>query len=211
MEHASNITDLFDKFISLMEKAPKKKQQAAAKTAETDLKKWIKKLEPTQKDLKQQLITHPTAINIRELYNNNKKSIDLKSLANELGLNLKKPTIDHIMIGHFYPRDNLSELEQRLMKQADSDPAARDGKVFIEWRGMLRSCDSEKQIKSNLEELISKEDIGSLRRFAEYMKTKDNRGNRKLPTNASKDDLVKALAAQLWKEKMKDRALEGGH
>ncbi|MFC1834937.1 hypothetical protein ACFL2Q_09405 [Thermodesulfobacteriota bacterium] len=209
MDRLDELTQQFESFKRLLIETTPKKRATAIKNALTNLKKLSKSLEPPKKELKAKLMTHPTAIEIREIYADNKRIIDLKPLADDLGLTLKKPTIDHILIGHFYPTDRLNQLADRFREMQKSDPARGNKQLYQEWRGRLRSLGSQDLIAKEVERLIEEQGTDQVRGFAAHVKTKELTSKRKLAKNASVERLVAALAGKLWSEKMTSRAQEG--
>ena len=58
-------------------------------------------------------------------------------------------------------------------------------------------------------QIAERNGVEIVRRFAEYLDTKDLSGNKKLSKKASVPKLVDAVATHLWKEKINSRAQEG--
>ncbi len=190
------------------------KRLAVVKKATTALKACINVLEPvpkkpTQKELKERLLTDRTALKIRTYWANHKTLIDLGAMASEVGITLKRPSIDHIIIAYYYPSNRLDELLTRFEKIAANDPVRVETQRFQEWRGQLRALSSQEEIESAVRRLMRVEGAESLRRFAVHLNTKDSSGKRKLPKTASEMKLMEAITAHLWKEKVVSKAQEG--
>jgi len=209
MDELSVLDKLFEKFKERLTKAPPAKKSEAIKKAISSLKASIKLVEPTQRDLKQELLTDKTAIKIRSLWNDAKKAIDLNAMARELGLTLKRPTIDHVMLGYYYPERKLEELAKRLEAAVANDPERIEIQQFQEWRGRLRAMNREDDIARGVQRLVEEQGEPVVRRFAVHLKTKDASGRRKLPKTASLSKVIDAVATQLWKERMVSKAQEG--
>lgn len=214
MDELSTLLHLFEKFKEVLVGAASSKKSAAIKKASTALKNCISFLEPptkktTQKELKERLLTDGTASRIRNRWAQNKALIDLGAIAHEVGLTLKRPTIDHIIIAFYYPSNRLEELATRFEKLAVSNPGIIEIQRFQGWRGELRALKSKEQIQSALQELLQNEGIEIIRRFAVHLNTRDLSGKRKLPKSAPEAKLVDAVAGQLWKEKIISKAQEG--
>jgi len=209
MDQMETLVSLFGAFQERLSKAQPRKRLDALSKAIAAFESLIKNLQPTQKEIKQELLTNRTAMKIREMWNSNKKLFDLNPLARELRLALKKPGIDHIILGYYYPTDRLEELARRFEDIEKRDPAIKEKQAFQEWRGWLRSKASQAEIVSEIVLIADREGVDILRRFAEHLNTKDCSGAKKLSKKAAVPKLVDALAAHLWKEKMKSKAQEG--
>ncbi len=209
MDQLETLIHLFGVFQERLRKAQLKKSSVALSKAVATLEALIKGLQPTQKEIKQELLTNRTAMKIREMWNNNKKLFDLTPLARELGLALKKPTIDHIILGYYYPTDRLGELARTFEDIEKRDPSMKEKQTFQEWRGRLRSKRSQDEVAGEILQIAERNGVEIVRRFAEYLGTKDLSGNKKLSKKASVPKLVDAVVAHLWGEKINSRAQEG--
>lgn len=209
MSELNELLDLLDRFKQRIGNAPATKRRTVSQQAVKSVKGWLKKLQPSQKDLKKELLTHPQAMEIREIWDGNKKLLPMNDLARELGLTVKKPTIDHILLGFYYPEDRLDELAARLKKAAANDPALAEREAFVDLRARLRSQTSQDSITEELERIADNDGVDKLRRFAEAIRTKDPKSNRKLSKRAKPDRLIDAISHQLWHEKLKSKAQEG--
>lgn len=214
MDELTLLTKLYDRFKVALDKAPSAKRAQAVKKAATALDACIKLLEaapkkPTQKELKEQLLTDSTALRIRSHWNNHKAVIDLPAMGREVGIGLKKPTIDHLIIAYYYPDDRLEELAKRFDEIAANDPATVEIQRFQKWRGEFRSLLTQEEIRRAVERLVKDEGIEVVRRFAMHLNTKDSSGRQRLRKTATPAKLIEAVAAQLWKEKMVSKAQEG--
>jgi hypothetical protein len=209
MDQLETLIHLFEVFQERLRKAQPKKRSVALGKAVATFEALTKSLQPTQKEIKQELLTNRTAMKIREIWNGNKKLFDLTALARELGLALKKPSIDHIILGYYYPTDRLKELAIRLEGLEKLDPSIKEKQIFQEWRGRLRSKTSQAEIVAEIVLIADRDGVEILRRFAEHLDTKDLSGSKKLSKKAAIPKLVDAVAAHLWKEKMRSKAQEG--
>ena len=131
MDELSGLLRLFETFKEALNRAVPSKRLAVVKKATTALKACINVLEPvpkkpTQKELKERLLTDRTALKIRTYWANHKTLIDLGAMASEVGITLKRPSIDHIIIAYYYPSNRLDELLTRFEKIAANDPVSRD-------------------------------------------------------------------------------------
>jgi hypothetical protein len=211
MDKMEHLYELIEAFKSQLARTPPKNRTATIEKAIKSLKSWTKSLRPSQTQLKKELLTNPTAIRIRQIYGDHKKSINLRLFGEELGLTVKTPTLDHILIGYYYPLDRLHDLTTRFEALANADPATQARKKFQDWRSELKSCGSKDSIADELDRLITDHGLEAVREFAAYLKTKSSTGRGKLGRRASRANVVKAVAAHLWNEKMTTRAQEGYH
>jgi len=209
MDQMATLLRLFDEFKGRVNRSPSQKKAAVLKKAIGHLEKLLKSLQPTQKEIKQELLTNRTAMMIREIWNTNKGLFNLPEMAKELSLKVKRPSIDHIIIGYYFPHDRLEQLAHRFEKIAQSDPSSEQRRVFQEWRVRLRTRMSQEEIQAELLDLVEAKGVDPVRKFAEFLTTKDLTGNRKLSKTASASRLVEALVIRLWREKMTSRAQEG--
>ena len=209
MNDMNTLEELFRGLRKGLEKAKPSKRQAVITKAVAALNLLTKLLRPTQRELTEELLTNKSAMRIRELYSGNKKLFDLASMARELGLKLQKPSMDHILIGYYFPTDRLDELKKKFERIVENDPNAALKRTFQEWRGMLRTLGSEEDIAGRIRRLVQSDGTDKIREFAKHLITKDLSTNKRLPKNASEDKLVRALAARIWHEKMQSRAQEG--
>jgi hypothetical protein len=209
MGQKDELSDLFDSFKSCLEKAKPEKRAKITPKVLRSLHVWTRALAPTQKEIKQELLTNETAIEIREIYHSDKKLFDLLPLAQDLAIFAKRPTIDHILAGYYYPENRLRQLKEKFESIVDSDPAMQRKRMFLEWRGRLRSLTSEEEIAKEINRLIASEGLKTVREFAAHLKTRDLNGKRKLPRNSALSRMVKAVSTHLWREKMTSKALEG--
>jgi hypothetical protein len=214
MDELSSLLRLFETFRETLNRAAPSKRLEAIKKAATSLKACINVLEPapkkpTQKELKERLLTDRTALKIRTYWTNHKTLIDLGAMAREIGITLNKPSIDHIIIAYYYPSNRLDELATRFEKIAASDPATKEIQRFQEWRGELRALKTQEEMERAVQQLLQKEGADNIRLFAAHLNTKDSSGKRKLPKTATQAKLVEAVAAHLWKEKIVSKAQEG--
>jgi hypothetical protein len=214
MDELSSLLRLFETFKEALNRAAPSKKLEAVKKATTALKACLNLLEPTpkkpsQKELKERLLTDRTALRIRACWDNHKALIDLVTMAHEVGLTLKKPSIDHLIIAYFYPTNKLDELLTRFEKIAANDPATKETQRFQELRGELRALKTREEIERAVQHLVQGEGAEAVRRFAVHLNTKDSSGKRKLAKTASQAKLVEAIAAHLWREKVVSKAQEG--
>ncbi|MDQ7784145.1 MAG: hypothetical protein RDU20_14770 [Desulfomonilaceae bacterium] len=214
MDELKDLTNLFEKFKEALARGAASKRSQAVKKLTTALDSCIKLLvptpkKPTQKDLKEQLLADGTALRIRSVWNNHKAIIDLPAMAREVGITLKKPTIDHLIIAYYHPENRLKELATRLDEIAANDPARIEIDRFQKLRGELRALRTREEMESAVERLVDEEGIEMVRRFAGHLNAKDSSGKRKLPKNASQTRVIDAVSAHLWKEKMVSKAQEG--
>lgn len=209
MDRMQHLCDLIETFKARLEKSSPKKRKAVIEKAVKAVKSWTESLTPSQAELKKELLTNSTAIRIREIYSTHKKSINLLSFAKDLGLTIKRPSVDHIIIGHYYPVDRLDELAAKLETLAQADPAVQARKKFQDWRARLKSLQSKDLIADEMDQLIDDHGLQAVRDFAAYLKTKSPTGRGMLGKRAKRENVVKAVAAHLWTEKMTTRAQEG--
>lgn len=214
MDELTALTNLFDEFKEALDKGAPSKRSQAVKKLMTALNACIKLLVPapkkvTQKELKEKLLTDKTALRIRALWNNHKAIIDLPSMAREVGITLKKPSIDHLIIAYYHPENRLEELAARFEEMAANDPARIEIERFQKWRGDMRALRTQEEVQRAVECLVDEKGIEVVRRFAGHLNTKDSSGRRRLPKTASRARLIDAVTAHLWKEKMVSRAQEG--
>jgi hypothetical protein len=209
MAQVDELSALFEEFKRRLDKAKPNKRATAIQKAITSLETWLKGLQPTQKEIKEELLTNEKAITIRSIHNSNKGLLDLKQLAGQLRLTVEKPNIDHVIAGYYYPDNRLDDLLKRFENAALQDPTMAKLKRFQEWRGQLRSLKSAEDIASGLERLVENEGVDTVRRFAEHLNARDLERNRKLAKNAPVPKLVQAVASHLWSEKIRSKAQEG--
>jgi hypothetical protein len=209
MTEKDELSALFEEFKRRLEKAKPNKRAAAIEKAIASLKTWLKGLQPTQKEIKENLLTDETAIKIRSIYSSNKGLFDLKDIARQLGLTLQRPNIDHIIIGYYHPHNHLNDLLRNFEKAAQQDPTAPRLRKFQEWRGQLRSLKSVEDVIREVERIVEKEGIDTVRGFAEHLNARDFERGKKLAKNAPVPKVVQAVASHLWSEKMRSKAQEG--
>lgn len=209
MEQISVLLELVEKFKERLPQVPPAKQLAAVNKAIRALNTCLQSIEPTQKELKQELLTNKEAMKIRTLWDGIRKSVDLPRMAKEMGLTVKKPSLDHILLGYYYPQNRLRDLVQKFETIAASDPARAEIARFQQWRGELRALRSHPDVEEGVKRLVAAQGVDIVRRFAAHLSTKDSSGKRKLPKTARVDKLIEAVAAQLWKERLISRAQEG--
>lgn len=157
----------------------------------------------------EQLLTNKSAIRIREVWQRHKRLFDLRLLAAEAELDLKRVNLDHILTAYYYPVDRLSELEKRFEEIARHDQVEAKRKTYTEWRAKLRSLKSPEEMETGLSALIRLHDETSVREFAEYLRTRHISSKTRLRKDAQIDALIKAVANQLWQERLDIRAQEG--
>jgi hypothetical protein len=214
MDELTALLRLFETFKEALHKAAPSKQLEAIKKATTGLKACINLVaptpkKPTQKELKERLLADRKALKIRALWTAHKTCVDLRGMADEVGLMHKKPSIDHIVMAYYYPSNRLDELLDRFEGIAANDPAAKEIKRLQDLRGALRALHTLEEIENALLVLVQEEGLGAMRRFAVHLDTKDSSGKRRLAKTASQGALVKAVAAHLWTEKKRSEAQEG--
>jgi hypothetical protein len=214
MDELTALTNLFEKFKEALDKGAPSTRSQAVKKLTTALNACIKLLVPapkkvSQKELKEKLLTDRTALRIRALWNNHKAIIDLPSMARDVGIPVKKPTIDHLIIAYYYPENRLDELAERFDEIAANDPARIELERFQKWRGELRALRTAEEVGRAVERLVDEEGVEVVRRFAGHLDVKDSSGKRRLAKNALQPRLIDAVTASLWKEKMVSKAQEG--
>lgn len=209
MEQTANMDRLYADMKSKLIQAPLGKRETAIKTVVAALQRALKSLQPPQTELKQTLLTDKTAMRIREIWNSNKKLFDLSVLAKELELTLKKPTLDHILLGYYHPTNRLHDLLVRFERIYAADPSREKEQRFQEWRGKIRSLRSQEEMSSELGRIVEQHGAESVREFAKQLQVKDLSGKRKLPKDAKESRLIEALSTHLWSEKQTSRAQEG--
>lgn len=209
MDDLSVLLALFETFTDRLNKAAPSKRIAAIRRGIGSLKACIKLVEPTQKELKQDLLTNKTAMRIRTLWNDCRKLIDLNVIAKEAGLTLKRPSLDHVVLAYYHPKNRLEDLLKRLEAIAASDPARVEIQLFQEWRGHLRALPNQEAVAKAVEALVTERGEKVAKGFAAYLNAKDISGKRKLPKNAPLPKLVEAVACHLWNERIVSKAQEG--
>ncbi len=215
MDELTALTNLFEKFKEALDKGAPSERSQAVKKLTTALNACIKLLVPppkkvTPKELKERLLTDRTALRIRALWNNHKAVIDLPSMAREVGIALKKPSIDHLIIAYYHPVNRLEQLAEKFDEIAANDPARIEIERFQKWRGDLRGLRTKEEVDREVESLVEREGIEVVRRFAGHLNAKDSSGKRKLRKDASLAKLIDSVTSHLWQEKMVSKAQEGG-
>jgi len=209
MAREDELSALLEEFKRRLDRAKPNKRAATIEKAITSLKTWLKGLQPTQKEIKGELLTNEKAIKIRSIYNGNKGLFDLKDMARQLRLTLQKPNIDHILIGHYHPHNRLDDLLRKFEKAAQQDPTVARLKRFQEWRGQLRNLKTAEDVMREVERIVEKEGVDTVRGFADHLNARDFERDRKLAKNAPVPKLIQAVASHLWSEKMRSKAQEG--
>lgn len=214
MDDLAGLLSLFETFKEGLSKAAPSQRSEAIKKATKALAACVKLLEltpkrPTQKALKEQLLTEKTALKIRACWQQHKAIIDLGRMATEIGLKLKKPSIDHLIIAYYYPINRLQELATKVENIAANNPACIETKRFQEWRGELRAMNTLEQIGHAVQCLAQREGTETMRRFAVHLNTRDLSGKKRLAKNASPAKLVEAVSSHLWREKVVSEVQEG--